>query len=953
MLQLKNVVKKYNTKAGEVNALDGVSLTFPSSGMVFVLGKSGSGKTTMLNVIGGLDGIDGGEILIQDKKFSAFTAKEYDSYRNTFIGFVFQEYNLLSEYTVEYNIKIAMELQGRPVDEKECDRLLREMEIEHLKNRKPSELSGGQRQRVAIARALVKEPRIIMADEPTGALDSATGTQVFDMLKKLSKEKLVIVVSHDEEFAEKYADRIIRLVDGKVVEDVSYTETELEGNVSERADSVIVRDGSDLTETEKNALAKAVKERKKIEIIEKISFRDKKPTGEITLEQEKPVALKKSQMKWKSSAYLGVKSLGVKPFRLVLTILLSALAFAVFGLFDTIANLNGEKILKNHLVNSLSPTMVASADYIVDFEEDVFEKYTLKVSQGALDDLSKQTGGTVKGVLGFREDAGTRQTTHSKLIYEIGSSKVVLGSEYYSKHVNGFIEFDKETELLEDGNFRDFDYKLVEGDYPALTYENGKATASSLKQVAISTYLADSLIFFLNGQPLNGAILSKRSDLLGASINVGQETYTIVGIVDCGKIPARYDTLRQSMPSQIVEALRQDYKAYIDAGARKCLFVGEGYAEARNEEKGASSIYRVRDGQLNVWEMGGGSFSVGKMLSSYVYNVNEFDQNNIVLFDGKYKEDGGISLESDEILLHYKNLETMLSADINNLKDSTAEMRAKELIAGLGSATATVGSNRRDVEELFKLLKLDWSDGVKVSVYYRSAETGEEIVQDWKIAGVFFRINEWDATAGYKLMVGEEFMSAYHIYHHQGEYTKILFSEKSVKNGGDRIVGYLTAEDGLALNWYNNPILTIISKNEVMIRQIADLFLYIALALASVSVFMLYNYISTSIASKRRSVGVLRALGAGGKDILRTFLIESLIIAIINGALACVFSALGCLLVNSYVMNTMNIFVAFALFGVRQVFIISGVSFLTAFLSSALPIIKISKKKPVELIRRS
>ena len=203
MLQLKNVIKTYNTKAGVVNALDGVSLTFPSSGMVFVLGKSGSGKTTMLNVIGGLDGIDGGEILIQDKQFSTFTAKEYDSYRNTFIGFVFQEYNLLAEYTVEYNIKIAMELQGRPVDEEECDRLLREMEIEGLKNRKPSELSGGQRQRVAIARALVKEPRIIMADEPTGALDSATGTQVFDMLKKLSKEKLVIVVSHDEEFAEK------------------------------------------------------------------------------------------------------------------------------------------------------------------------------------------------------------------------------------------------------------------------------------------------------------------------------------------------------------------------------------------------------------------------------------------------------------------------------------------------------------------------------------------------------------------------------------------------------------------------------------------------------------------------------------------------------------------------------------------------------------------------------
>ena len=116
---------------------------------------------------------------------------------------------------------------------------------------------------------------------------------------------------------------------------------------------------------------------------------------------------------------------------------------------------------------------------------------------------------------------------------------------------------------------------------------------------------------------------------------------------------------------------------------------------------------------------------------------------------------------------------------------------------------------------------------------------------------------------------------------------------------------------------------------------------------------MLYNYISTSISSKRRSVGVLRALGAGGKDILRTFLIESLLIAVINGVFACVFSALGCILVNSYIMNVINIYVAFALFGARQIAVITLVSFLTAFLSSALPIIKISQKKPVELIRRS
>ena len=270
MLELKNVQKVYRTKAGVVNALDGVSLKFPSSGMVFISGKSGCGKTTLLNVIGGLDGIDGGEIYINDKNFSTFSAEEYDSYRNTLVGFVFQEYNLLSEYTVEYNIKIAMELQGVPVEEEAFEKLLKDMEIDALRNRKPAELSGGQRQRVAIARALVKQPRIIMADEPTGALDSATGMQVLETLKKLSKEKLVIVVSHDGEFAEKYADRIIHLIDGKVVEDITFTEKELESNVNELETAVIVREGSDLSNAEKDVLAKAVKERKKIEVTEKL-----------------------------------------------------------------------------------------------------------------------------------------------------------------------------------------------------------------------------------------------------------------------------------------------------------------------------------------------------------------------------------------------------------------------------------------------------------------------------------------------------------------------------------------------------------------------------------------------------------------------------------------------------------------------------------------------------------
>ena len=226
MLKTKNLTKTYKPKKGvPVKAIDNISLTFPEKGMIFLLGKSGSGKSTLLNLLGGLDSYDGGEIVIKGVSSKDFRQSHFDSYRNTYVGFIFQEYNVLDEFTVGANIALAIELQGKKADDDEINRILTDVDLEGYGDRKPGELSGGQKQRVAIARALVKNPEIIMADEPTGALDSATGAQVLDTLKKLSREKLVIVVSHDREFATKYADRIIELSDGHVISDVTRTDT--------------------------------------------------------------------------------------------------------------------------------------------------------------------------------------------------------------------------------------------------------------------------------------------------------------------------------------------------------------------------------------------------------------------------------------------------------------------------------------------------------------------------------------------------------------------------------------------------------------------------------------------------------------------------------------------------------------------------------------------------------
>ena len=185
MIEVVNLKKYYKNKGGnQVKALDGISLKFPDKGMVFLLGKSGSGKSTLLNVCGGLDSPTDGEIIVKGRSSKKFTRNDFDSYRNTYVGFVFQEYNILNEFSVENNIALALELQGKPKDKESVANLLKEVDLDGYGHRKPNTLSGGQKQRIAIARALIKNPEIIMADEPTGALDSNTGKQVFDTLKK-------------------------------------------------------------------------------------------------------------------------------------------------------------------------------------------------------------------------------------------------------------------------------------------------------------------------------------------------------------------------------------------------------------------------------------------------------------------------------------------------------------------------------------------------------------------------------------------------------------------------------------------------------------------------------------------------------------------------------------------------------------------------------------------------
>lgn len=232
MLELKNIKKIYHS-GEDVVALKDMSVKFGNKGFVSILGPSGCGKTTLLNVIGGLDAYDSGDLIIKGKSTKSFKASDWDAYRNNFIGFVFQNYNLISHQTVLQNVEVALTLSGisKAKRTRRARQALVDVGLKDHMNKKPTQLSGGQMQRVAIARALVNDPEVILADEPTGALDSHTSVQIMDILKEISKRKLVIMVTHNADLAQEYSSRIIKMLDGDIEVDTHLEESD--GNVQD------------------------------------------------------------------------------------------------------------------------------------------------------------------------------------------------------------------------------------------------------------------------------------------------------------------------------------------------------------------------------------------------------------------------------------------------------------------------------------------------------------------------------------------------------------------------------------------------------------------------------------------------------------------------------------------------------------------------------------------------
>ena len=465
ILELKDIKKDYKLADNVVPALKGVSMAFRHNEFVSILGPSGCGKTTMLNIIGGLDQYTSGDLIIKGQSTKKFKGGDWDTYRNHSIGFVFQGYNLIPHLSVLGNVELALTLAGISSKERK-QRAMAVLERVGLKNeckKRPNQLSGGQMQRVAIARALVNNPEILLADEPTGALDSKTSVQIMELIKEISKERLVIMVTHNTELAEKYSSRIIKLLDGKVIDD-SNPPSEND-DALERIIETLPQNAQNLQKNDKKAFKK-----------------------------------KKSSMSVFTAFMLSLKNLITKKGRTILTSVAGSIG--IIGVALVLAISNG------------------FTNYINKMQTDTLGGYPIAVSTVAIDYSSLSSFMGESNKVGTSEEEGSFGVYNpSTIIAKMGNYNFI--SDKFVKYINDYIEEDNKKGDRKSLSSVQFTYAtnlkvLTEGS-EGIVFVDTKPTTSSIYGTSSSLFyegLADKDFVLSNYDIVEGKYPENKNEVL-------------------------------------------------------------------------------------------------------------------------------------------------------------------------------------------------------------------------------------------------------------------------------------------------------------------------------------------------------------------------------------------------------------------------------------------------------
>ena len=1004
MLELRDIKKSYIIGDTVTEALKGISINFRESDFVAILGQSGCGKTTLLNVIGGLDKYDSGDLKINGRSTKEYKDSDWDAYRNHSIGFVFQSYNLIPHQSVLQNVELALSLCGVSKSErrKRAKAALEQVGLKDQINKKPLEMSGGQMQRVAIARALVNNPDIILADEPTGALDSETSIQVMDILKEISKERLVIMVTHNPELAEKYATRTIRMLDG-----------------------VVLSDSAPLTEEE---IAK--EEKKDIE------------------KTEKAKKAKRPSMSLRTSFGLSLKNLFTKKGRTILTsfagsigIIGIALIYAVSQGMTSYINVLQEDTLSSypltlesqHMdIGSLLETFISKAESSSQHEKDaIYQKamfYNLVNSLNAMET-------TENDLASFKEYI---EAERYKEDGDSGLYEALNGVQYtydmdmlvYTKSVDGTIIQSDSQALLQELLIEYFGIDLssmigMSEDYGMM----GSSSSMSMSPMGNSAVLWQEMLPGDNGKPIN-PLLEKQYDVIYGTWPT--QYNEIVLVVDQNneiddmtlyalglKSKEDIDALAQAAFNKTsieVNTQKWSFEEICDMDFRTvlssdCYTYDEKtglYTDLRDTQTGLKYLYDngtvlkvsgiIRPNEDAVSTMLTGAIGYTGMLTEYVIeNAKDSEAIKAQLNDPStdiftglpFRENTG-NLSNEEKIAEFN--EYISKLDIAKKAEAYIKIKCippAELIES--TLTQTLGSMTRAEMESVMLGAFTQQMGMSENEVknYIAAMSDEDITEIFSQMIIEQTKAAYAAEAASKLAGTDPASLAALLDAELPSYTEeqlviyhdevLVFSDSSYE-GNLKELGYVNLDDPSTINLFassfeNKDIIVeaIANYNKNVgelekitytdyvglmmssITTIINAITYVLIAFVAISLFVSSIMIGVitliSVQERTKEIGILRAIGASKKNVSSMFNAETVMIGFASGVIGVLATYLLCIPINIILHHLTDINNLHAELPIPAALILIAISVILTLFAGIIPSLSAAKKDPVVALR--
>ena len=1002
MLELKGIKKDYLAGENTVHALKGIDLRFRRNEFVSILGPSGCGKTTMLNIIGGLDQYTEGDLIINGRSTKDFKDRDWDTYRNHSIGFVFQSYNLIPHQTVLQNVELALTLSGVSKAErrKRAKKALEDVGLGNQLSKKPSEMSGGQMQRVAIARALVNNPDIILADEPTGALDTETSIQVMEILKEISKDRLIVMVTHNPELAEQYSSRIIRVLDGKLTDD-----------------------SRPLTEEEYQRELQADK-----------------------AENENGKKLKKPSMSFGTSFSLSLKNLFTKKGRTMLTsfagsigIIGIALVLSISQGFNTYINTIQEETLSSYPLtiqktntdlSALMETFMGSATSDSTHSNDaVYKKSAIYDMMDALNNMETSEN-DLKSFKSYIESK--RKDSESDL------HRAVNGVQYsydldmliYTKNVDGTIIHSDTEELMQEMVLEHMGIDMQAMTNASTSMFGEDATSMmSMGMGGSSMNLWQELLPGDNGKPINDLLKKQYDVVYGSWPNSYDEIVLVLdenNELDDMTLYALGLEPKEDVDS-IMEAavngkeLQKDNKSWSYADIcsmdfrtilnSDCYRYDEStglYTDLRDTEAGLQYLYDnglklkvtgiIRPNEDTTAPMLSGSIAYTSDLTKYIIEHSkesdaitaQKDSKNTDIFTGlPFKDTSGSTSDADKqtAFLEYLNelddggkaqayVQIMSIPTEEQLNDSVQQTmqgmsRSDMEAAMLQGMTQQMSMSEGDVQSYLESMSDDeitdtftqmMQQQVKAQ-YAQQVQQQMAAMQPAELVGALNQLlptltteqcaNYYDEMMQFSDSTYEDNLKALGDIDLDDPASINLyaatFEDKDVIE--DAIADYNEGKDEMAQIQYTDYVGLMMSS----VTKIINTITYVLIAFVAISLIVSSIMIGVitliSVQERTKEIGILRAIGASKRDVSSMFNAETIIIGFTSGLLGIVVTYLLCIPINLLVHHLTGIQNLSAVLPVPAAIILIAISVLLTLIAGFIPSKSAAKKDPVVALR--